>query len=251
MRIVIVEDEKPAYNRLSKMIKEVIPGAIEAAHLDSVRSAQQWFDKNEQPDVVFLDIHLADGSGFDLLKLSNIICPIIFTTAYDQYALEAFKTTGIDYLLKPVKKDELQNALQKLKQIQGSSGEIEISGSAKAGQAKEYKKRFIIRFGEHIKTLQVEDVAYFYSENKATFARTFENRNFPMDHNLDALEEMLNPHDYFRINRQYLINLKAIDDMKTYSKARVIVTLKPAVKELPIVSSERSAEFKQWLGGDL
>ena len=250
MRIVIVEDEKPAYNRLSKMIKEVIPGADEAAHLESVQSANEWFGKNELPDVVFLDIHLADGSGFDLLKLSKITCPVIFTTAYDQYALEAFKTTGIDYLLKPVKKEELQNALQKLKHIQASLNDTDVPASV-PGQPKEYKKRFIIRFGEHIKTLQVEDVAYFYSENKATFARTFENRNFPMDHNLDSLEGMLNPHDFFRINRQYLINLKAIDDMKTYSKARVIVTLKPPVKELPIVSSERSAEFKQWLGGDI
>lgn len=117
-------------------------------------------------------------------------------------------------------------------------------------QPKEYKSRFFIRFGEHIKTLQVNEVAYFFSENKATFARTFENRTYPMDNNLDALEDLLNPQDFFRINRQYLINLRSIDDMKTYSKARVIVTLKPPVKELPVVSSERSAEFKQWLGGD-
>lgn len=250
MKIVVVEDEKPAYNRLSKMIKEVIPGVEEMAHLESVHQAIDWFAKNPMPEVVFLDIHLADGSGFDLLKMSNINCPVIFTTAYDQYALEAFKTTGIEYLLKPVKKEELEHAVQKLESIKSFLAEKEVP-AINLSAPREHKRRFIIRFGEHIKTLQVEEVAYFYSENKATFARTFENRNYPMDYNLDALETVLNPHDFFRINRQYLINLKAIDDMKTYSKARVIVTLKPAVKELPVVSSERSAEFKQWLGGDL
>lgn len=251
MKVVIVEDEKPAYTRLSKMIKDTIEDVEELAHLESVKDAIAWFENNPSPDVLFLDIHLADGSGFDFLKMSKANCPVIFTTAYDQYAIEAFKTNGIEYLLKPIKKEELQHAVHKLENFKtfmvGSNPPVVTAQPAN----KEYKKRFIIRFGEHIKTLQVEEVAYFYSENKATFARTFENRNFPMDYNLDALEGMLNPHDFFRINRQYLINLKAIEDMKTYSKARVIVTLKPAVKELPIVSSERSAEFKQWLGGDL
>ncbi len=249
MRIVIIEDEKPAYNRLSKMIKELIPDCKEVAHMDSVEASKKWFENNEMPDVVLLDIQLADGTGFDLLKQSHINCPIIFTTAYDQYALEAFKTTGIEYLLKPVKKDELDAAFKKIDKIKNFLTEDEKLVPL-IPQVREYKKRFIIRFGEHIKTLQAEDVAYFYSENKATFARTFENKNYPMDYNLDALEGVLNPQDFFRINRQYLINLQSIEDMKTYSKARVIVNLKPPVKELPVVSSERSADFKQWLGGD-
>jgi len=255
MRMVIIEDEKPAYNRITKLIKESIPNADIIAHLDSVKQSVEWFSNNPLPDVVFLDIHLADGSCFDLLKVVDVSCPIIYTTAYDQYAMDAFKTTGIDYLLKPVKKEELQNALQKLTTIKAFLKQQEKvaipSQPVNATTGKEYKKRFVVRFGEHIKTLQVEDVAYFFSENKATFARTVEGRTLPMDNNLDTLEQMLNPHDFFRINRQYLIALKAIDDMKTYSKARVIVTLKPAVKEQPVVSSERSAEFKHWLAGEL
>ena len=251
MNIVIIEDEMPAYNKLSKLIQETVVDANIMAHLDSINAAKQWFEAHEQPDVVFMDIHLADGSAFDLVKLVKIDCPVIYTTAYDQYAMEAFKTSGIDYLLKPVKKEELQTALQKIDQFRTFFSTA--TGAAKGGASSvaEYKKRFVIRFGDHIKTIGVDEIAYCFSENKGTFARTVEGRTFPMDHNLDALETMLDPQDFFRINRQYIISLKSIDEMKTYSKARVIITLKPAVKEQPVVSSERSAHFKLWLAGEL
>jgi DNA-binding LytR/AlgR family response regulator len=250
MNIVIIEDEIPAYNRLSKLVTEAIPAAKIIAHHDSVATSAEWFRENKMPDVVLMDIHLADGSAFDLIKAVKIDAPIIFTTAYDQYAMEAFKAASIDYLLKPVKKEALKAAMQKLdefKHMFRRSGEV----LEKALAHHDFKKRFVIRFGEHIKTLSVDEIAYCYSENKATFARTFEGRSLPMDHNLDSLETMLDPADFFRINRQYIISLKAIDEMKTYSKARVIVTLKPPVKEHPVVSSERAADFKMWLGGDL
>ncbi|MBS1771551.1 MAG: response regulator transcription factor [Bacteroidetes bacterium] len=248
MKVVVIEDEMPAFKRLSKLIEETMPGAEIAAHIDSVEEAQKWFAANEAPAIVFMDIHLADGSAFDLLKLTKIDAPIIFTTAYDQYAIDAFKASSIDYLMKPVKKEELKNALLKLddlKRIFSDKNNALIQTPAQ----QEYKKRFIIRFGEHIKTLTTDEIAYCYSENKATLARTFEGRTFPMDHNLDALQNMLDPVQFFRINRQYLINLHSIVDMKAHTKARVIVTLKPPVKELPVVSSERAADFKQWLGG--
>jgi DNA-binding LytR/AlgR family response regulator len=250
MNIVIIEDELPAYNRLHKLVEETIPAANIVAHLDSVTASKEWLATNKMPDVMFMDIHLADGSAFDLLKMVKIDCPIVFTTAYDQYAMEAFKAASIDYLLKPVKKDALKSAIQKLddfKKIFKQTGDALVQSLT----SQDYKKRFVIRFGDHIKTLPVEDIAYCYSENKATFARTFEGRTFPMDHNLDGLETMLAPGEFFRINRQYIINLKAIEEMKTYSKARVIITLKPAVKEQPVVSSERAADFKLWLAGEL
>lgn len=250
MNIVIIEDEQPAYKRLSKLLEETVTGANIIAHHDSVQSARNWFEQNADPDVVFMDIHLADGSAFDLLKLVKINAPIIFTTAYDQYAMDAFKASSVGYLLKPVKKEELKAALEKMDDLKNMFGKAQEKLLQAMAQP-EFKKRFVIRFGEHIKTLAVEDIAYCYSENKATFAKTFEGRTFPMDHNLDALEHMLDPQYFFRINRQYLINLRSIEEMKTYSKARVIVTLKPAVKEQPIVSSERSADFKQWLAGEL
>jgi DNA-binding LytR/AlgR family response regulator len=250
MKIAIVEDELPAYRRLAKLVEETIAGATVVAHHDSVQAARSWFDQNPDVDLVFMDIHLADGSAFDLLKLVKVNAPIIFTTAYDQYALDAFKASSVGYLLKPVKKEELKTALEKLDEFKKMFSQAEEKLLQTFSQP-EYKKRFVIRFGEHIKTVNVEDIAYCYSENKATYARTFEGRTYPMDHNLDALEHMLDPQEFFRINRQYFINLKSIDEMRTYSKARVIVTLKPPVKEQPIVSSERAADFKQWLAGEL
>jgi len=216
MNIVIIEDEHLAYERMAKLVKEIIPVSQIVAHHDTVDASRRWFLQNPSPDLVLLDVQLSDGTAFDLLKLVNIDCPIIFTTAYDKYAIDAFAATSIDYLLKPIKKAD-----------------------------------FVIRFGEHIKSLSVDDIAYCYSENKSTYARDAEGRVYPLDQNLDTLEEMLNPSDFFRINRQYIITLKAITEMRTYSKARVIIRLNPAVKEPPVVSSERAADFKRWLGGEL
>ncbi|RYZ52209.1 MAG: response regulator transcription factor [Sphingobacteriales bacterium] len=248
MKIVIIEDELPAFNRLKKMVLETMPEATVLANLDSVQAATEWFSQHECPDLLFMDIHLADGSAFDLLKKVSIHCPIIFTTAYDEYAMEAFRAKTIDYLLKPVKKQELEAALLKLVEFRSLFGSQEQPAEKLAPS---YKKRFLIRFGEHIKTIAVMDIAYCYSENKATFARTFDGRNFPMDHNLDTLETMLDPQDFFRINRQYLISLNSIEEMRSYSKARVIIKLNPSVKEQPVVSSERAADFKAWLAGEL
>ncbi len=252
MDIVIIEDESPAATRLAKLVKEVVPVANIVATLESIEAARKWFLQNPFPDLVFLDIHLADGSAFDLLKLVKIDCPLIFTTAYDKYALEAFKASSIDYILKPVKKADLEVAIQKLRDMQHIFRHNESKPAEKpASQAAEYKKRFMIRFGEHIKTLSVDEISYCYSENKNTLARATDGRTFPMDQNLDTLEQMLDPKEFFRINRQFLISLRAIDEMKTYSKARVIIKLKPTVKESPVVSSERAAEFKQWLAGEI
>ncbi len=246
MNIIIIEDEAPAFNRLGKMIKELLPATEIGPQLDSIKAAQQWFAFNDLPDLLFLDINLADGSSFDLLKLVKIDCPIIFTTAYDQYALDAFKVSSIDYLLKPVKREELQGAFYKLRQFRDI-----FKPAIPVATAKAYKQRFVVRFGEHIKTLNSDDIAYFFSESKATFARLNDGRTFPVDFNLDALEELLDPSRFFRINRQFLISLPAIAEMKTYSKARVIVTLQPQSKEQPVVSSERSAQFKHWLDGEV
>jgi two-component system LytT family response regulator len=249
MRIVVFEDEAPAFKRLSKLIAEALPDAQIVAHLDNVRSGREWLSSNPSPDLIFMDIHLADGDAFDLLEGSDISSPIIFTTAYDRYALEAFKTTAIDYLLKPVKKEDFDRAIQKLSQLRSATPAM-AGPNPETSPASGYKKRFVIRYGEHIRTLATTDVAYFYSEHKATFAKTFEGRSYPVDYNLDALEDLLPPEDFFRINRQYVIQLKAIAEMKIFSKARVIITLNPPAHEQPIVSSEKAARFKLWLAGE-
>ena len=210
MNIVIIEDEHLAYQRMAKLVKEIIPSVQILAHHDNVESAWKWFTNNPAPDLVLMDVQLSDGTAFDLLKLVTIDCPVIFTTAYDQYALDAFKTTSIDYLLKPIKKADLEAALEKLKTIKHIFQAGEIAKLVAPAHA-EYKKRFVIRFGEHIKSLSVDDILYCYSENKSTYARTADGRVFPLDHNLDMLEEMLNPEEFFRVNRQYIITIKRIN----------------------------------------
>ncbi len=249
MNIVLIEDEHLAYQRMAKLVKEIIPESQIVAHHDSVEAAAKWFLANPLPGLVLLDVQLSDGTAFDLLKLVKLDCPVIFTTAYDQYALDAFATNSIDYLLKPIKKADLESALQKLQSFRKIFSAAEVAKMPVPVPA-EYKKRFVIRFGEHIKSLAVEDIVYCYSENKSTYARTADGRIYPLDNNLDMLEGMLNPADFFRINRQYIVTLKAISEMKTYSKARVIIRLNPVVKEPPVVSSERAADFKKWLAGE-
>src|ERR1044072_7477882 len=182
MNVVVFEDEAPAFKRLSKLIGEVLPNAEIVKHMDTVREWREWLANNPPPDVTFMDIHLADGDAFDLLEGSNIISPIIFTTAYDRYALEAFKTTAIDYLLKPVHKEDLQRAVHKLSQLVSfNSTPHENTAVKDEAPSSGYKKRFVIRFGEHIRTLATSDVAYFYREHKDKFDRKFTGLSTPID----------------------------------------------------------------------
>src|SRR6266487_3107974 len=240
IKILIIEDEVAAAKRLHKLITELMPDAEILNSIPSIASAVQWFKTNPLPDLVFADIHLADGSSFEIFKQVNIECPVIFITAYDQYALQAFKQNSIHYLLKPVKKEELSEAIERFRRKQASKESVSI----------DFEKRFIIRFGEHIKTIQVQDIAYFYTENKASYAVMKDGKRYPIDNNLDELEHLINPKNFFRINRQFIISYNAITEMITYSKSRVLVKLTPTTKLETIVSTERSSSFKSWLAGE-
>jgi two-component system LytT family response regulator len=252
MKILLIEDEDPAAKRLQKMLKEIEPTAAVSDNIVSVASAIKWFAENPLPDLIISDIQLSDGLSFEIFKTVEILCPVIFTTAYDQYAIEAFKVNSIDYLLKPIKKEELANALEKYKNIKPAAPAIDINQLLKAfsNPAANYKQRFVVRYGEHIKTINIEEVAFFYTEDKVNFLTTKEGRRFAIDFNLDALESMLDPKTYFRINRQYIISIQSIAEMFAYSKSRVLIKLSPPAKHETVVSTERSAEFKLWLGDE-
>ena len=252
MKILLIEDEEPAAKRLQKMLLEIEPDATISDNIVSVSSAIKWFAANPLPDLIISDIQLSDGISFEIFKAVEILCPVIFTTAYDQYAIEAFTVNSIDYLLKPIKKEELANAIAKYKKIQPATPAIDINQLLKSfnAPAHEYKKRFVVRYGEHIKTINIEEVAFFYTEDKVNFLTTKEGRRFAIDFNLDTLETMLDPKTFFRINRQYIISIQSIAEMFAYSKSRVLVKLNPAAKHETIVSTERSAEFKLWLGDE-
>jgi two-component system LytT family response regulator len=252
MNILLIEDEDPAAKRLQKMLNEIEPGAAVSDNIVSISSAIKWFAENPLPDLIISDIQLSDGLSFEIFKAVEVLCPVIFTTAYDQYAIEAFKVNSIDYLLKPIKKEELVHAIEKYKKIKPSAPSIDINQLLKtfSNPAANYKQRFVVRYGEHIKTINIEEVAFFYTEDKVNFLTTKEGRRFAIDFNLDALESMLDPKTYFRINRQYIISIQSITEMFAYSKSRVLIKLNPPAKHETIVSTERSAEFKLWLGDE-
>jgi len=250
--ILIIEDEEAASQRLQKMVAEALPQANILPPLVSIASAIDWFVHNTAPDLIFLDVHLADGQSFEIFKKVNVTSPVIFTTAYDEYALEAFKVNSIDYLLKPIKKEELKRAVEKFlthsSSLQSGINFQKLISSLQL-QPASYKERFVVKYGEHIKTIETNTSAYFYTENKANFLVTKDNKRFPIDYNLDQLEDLLDPKKFFRINRQFIIGFHAITEMFTYSKSRVLIKLNPPSKLETIVSSERSASFKSWLDG--
>jgi DNA-binding LytR/AlgR family response regulator len=250
--VLIIEDEEAAYNRLQKMITAAMSDAQILQPVVSIKSAIEWLEANPAPDLIFLDVHLADGQSFEIFKTTKVTSPIIFTTAYDQYALEAFKVNSIDYLLKPIKKEELKRAIDKFNAFNGGAvPEVNFQKLLATLQTQQtaHKQRFVVRYGEHIKTIETTDVAYFYTENKGNFLVTKENKRFAIDYNLDQLEELLDPKKFFRINRQFIIAFHAITEMFTYTKSRVLIKLNPPSKLETIVSSERSASFKAWLDG--
>ena len=250
--VLIIEDEEAASQRLQKLVTEALPQANILPPVPSIRSAIDWFSGNAAPDLIFLDVHLADGQSFEIFKKVKVTSPVIFTTAYDQYALEAFRVNSIDYLLKPIKKEELKRAIDKFLNL-NFAGHSDIDFQklllALQVQPSSFKQRFVVKYGEHIKTIETSDAAYFYTENKANFLVTKDNKRFAIDYNLDQLEELLDPKKFFRINRQFIIGFHAIAEMFTYSKSRVLVRLNPSTKLETIVSSERSASFKSWLDG--
>jgi len=252
MNVLIIEDEQPAAKRLHKMLKEIEPDINVLDSIVSVSTAIKWFEENKSPELIFSDIQLSDGLSFEIFKSVNLNCPVIFTTAYDQYAIEAFKVNSIDYLLKPIKKDELSNAVKKFKKLSGPAPAIDISKLLQAlnPAGHDYKHRFIVRYGEHIKTINIEDVVYFYTEDKVNFLCTKDGRRYVIDYNLDNLDSTLDPKTFFRINRQYIIGIHSIAEMFAYSKSRVLIKLNPPAKHETIVSTERSAAFKLWLGDE-
>jgi DNA-binding LytR/AlgR family response regulator len=249
--ILIIEDEDAAVRRISKMVLELMPQANLLPSLASIRTAVEWFKTNPAPDLILSDVHLADGQSFEIFRQVQVQTPIIFTTAYDQYALEAFRVNSIDYLLKPIKKDELERALQKFNNLSVAAPVINIEHLLKSLQnpKPEYKDRFAVKYGEHIKTIETSDIAYFYTENKVNFLVTKEAKRYAVDQNLDQLENVLDPKNFFRINRQFIIGFHSITEMFSYSKSRVLIKLNPPSKLETIVSAERSATFKSWIDG--
>ena len=250
MKVIIIEDEKPAARRLGRMLNEINIEPV--AMLHSVEEAVNWFSNNEHPNLIFLDIQLSDGLSFEIFEEVDVKSAIIFTTAYDEYALKAFKLNSVDYLLKPIDIDELENAVNKYKNVQVSNGNLNINieqiKSLISSTQKNYKKRFTVKIGQHLKMISIEAIECFYSENKATHIHTIDNRTYLIEESLEQLEAKLQPEIFCRVSRKYFININAIKDIISYSNSRLKIILQSYNESEIIVSRERIKDFKNWLG---
>ena len=249
MRVVIIEDEALSARRLAKLITEVSPSTEILALLESVSTALQWFDQNPNPDIIFLDIQLNDGTGFEIVKRLKNYPHIIFTTAFEQYAIDAFKYNSIDYLLKPIDKNDLKAAILKLEQIhqiEEASYQEKIQALGQQFMSK-FRERFLLKIGAQFKSIPTRDVAYFYYQDGLSYLKT-DQYDLPTDYTLDQLTDELDPETFYRINRQFIVNIGAIREIHSYFNSRLLLTLSPPTETDIIVSRERVLGFKVWAG---
>ncbi|OCK42698.1 DNA-binding response regulator [Tenacibaculum soleae] len=250
MNVIIIEDEKPAARRLNRMLSAL---SIEVkTMLHSVEESINWFQNNKHPDLIFLDIQLSDGLSFEIFEEIQVKSAIIFTTAYDEYALKAFKLNSIDYLLKPLDEDELKSAVDKFKDNQTKQSDVKVNIDDIRKLLinpvdRKFKKRFTIKVGQHIKIIHVDEIECFYSENKATYIHTNSNRNYLIDDSLEHWQEQLNPENFFRVNRTFIVHINAIKDIVSYTNSRLQLILQSYAEAEIIVSRERVKDFKNWI----
>ena len=249
IKTLIIEDEQPATVRLEKLMLELELEIEVLAKLDSVEASLNWLKKNAHPDLLMLDIQLADGLSFDIFKHMQVESFVIFTTAYDEYAIKAFELNSIDYLLKPIKKEKLASSLEKFKKLKDrNSPQFDVNELVAAIESKKtnYKKRFAISAGTRIKSIETDEVASFTSIEKSTFINTYEGKTYAIDFSLDKLESLLDPDRFFRVNRQCIINFSAIEKISVLSKSRIEVKLSGSAEEV-MVSTAKAHGFRLWL----
>lgn len=250
MKVLIIEDEKLAADHLSGLLLKYDSTIEVLARIDTVKKGIEWFSSQTHPDLAFFDIQLADGISFEIFEKVTVNCPIIFTTAFNEYAIKAFKVNSVDYLLKPIDFDELEAAINKYRQthqkLQDNKYQ-EVFENVMTMLTDSYKERFAVKVGEHIKSIIVSDILYFYSMEKATFLHTTGDRTYVIDYSVEQLENLVNPKQFFRINRKYLININAIEDIISYSNSRLKVELLHSKEMDAIVAREKVGKFKQWL----
>ena len=255
MNILIIEDEKPAARLLQRKVEKL--GLQVNTMLHSVEEAIAWFQNNPHPDLIFLDIQLSDGLSFEIFEYfdkaqQHIKSAVIFTTAYDEYALRAFKLNSIDYLLKPIDEEDLEVAVNKFKartQSQNISLDFEaIKRMLVNPVEKEYKKRFSVKIGQQLKVISIDEVECFYSENKGTYIHTLDNRDYLIDSTLEVVEAEINPKEFYRVSRKFIVPLKAVKEIQVYSNSRLKIILPTYKDDEVIVARERVGDFKEWIG---
>ena len=258
MKVLIIEDEELAVKKLRKTLESVDSSAQVVGVADSIRSSVNWLEQNPAPDLILMDIELADGQSFEIFDKVEVKSTVIFTTSYDEYALKAFKVNSVDYLLKPIQKEDLQAAMNKLKTMKtlyangGSAEPLNVENLVKELQQKlqpkEFRKRFLVKHAQKLVSVDVDEIAYFYSDGRLNFFKTPDNKKFVVDYTMDELEDMLDPNKYFRISRSFYVSIASIDQIHDYFGNRLLLHLKPVVDKESIVSREKVADFKKWMG---
>lgn len=253
MKVVIIEDEALAAEKLTGMLLAYDNKVQVEASLTSVDDAVTWLQEHPEPDLLLMDIHLDDGLCFEIFKQVKVRCPVIFTTAYDQYAIRTFQVHSLDYLLKPIQFEKLSQSLDKLKDLRGDflekTSELQLDELVKIIKAEKstYKSRFLVKSGSKIKAVKTEEIAYFYADRKLNTLITKEGQKYPVDYSLDNLVTMLDPMLFFRVNRQLIIHIDTAVGIHPYFKGRIKLELKPPLDAEVIISSERTPLFKAWL----
>lgn len=254
MKILIIEDEELAVKKLHKMLVGLDKDIEVIANLDCIESSVEWLQNNEAPDLIMMDIELLDGQSFEIFNRVKVKSPVIFTTSYDEYALKAFKVNSVDYLLKPIQKEDLAAALDKYKKmfVAAAPAPINMDLLVKELQQKlqprEFRKRFLVKNVQKLVSVETDEIAYFYSDGRLNFFKTCDNKKYVVDYTMDELDEMLDPERYFRISRSFYVSINSVDQINDYFGNRLILSLKPVVDKEALVSREKVTEFKRWLG---
>lgn len=252
MKVFIVEDETLAAKRLQKMLKDIDPLVHVQGVADSIKSATAWFEKNTDTDLAFFDIELADGQSFEIFSNVKVNCPVIFITAYDEFALRAFKVNSIDYLLKPIDENELKNAIEKFKQLKSTATPVSSIESLIADlqkqQTPDFKERFLVKQGQKLISVEIADVAFFYTEEKVTLIKTKTGERHIINYSLEEVEGFLDSKKYFRANRQFILNIKNIKEVHHWFNGKLKVATNPSAEVEIIISRERATDFKKWMG---
>ncbi len=248
MQVLILEDERLSAERLQELLWRASPTCRVLSILESVEVATEWWANNPPPDLIFVDIHLADGSSFEFLRKANVQVPLIFTTAYDRHALEAFQLNSLDYLLKPIDGQDLSRALTKFCQWKNVSLlDLERLETTIKQLTQPYKQRFLVRYGDNLTYRTTEEIAYFYADDKTVYLVGTDAKRYIVDYRLEQLEELLNPTFFFRINRKFIGHIAAIQRMKSSFNGRIQIFLKPLPESEVAVSKEKVSAFKTWI----
>jgi DNA-binding LytR/AlgR family response regulator len=248
MRVLIIEDERPASQKLERLLKDIDKDFEVVKILESIEDSTNWLLKNPHPDLIFMDIQLEDGICFEIFENIDIKTPVIFTTAFNEYALKAFKVNSVDYLLKPINKDELRNSVQKFRLIHKKDMDYSKIESMLNQLKPKNKERFLVKIGEHYKSIQADDINCFFIMERSNFINTGKGKDYAVDFSLDKAETMIDPKKFFRVNRDIILNYAAISDIIAYSSSRLKIVVDGwSDKDEIIVSRERVADFKIWM----